>query len=89
MRENAFKNIYDDLVLPKALVTYGGNVQLYTIGNLNVKVDLDLSTFPYDSQTCKMRIASWSHNTEAITIAADSEEYALYLAGEEFQQPNI
>lgn len=52
----------------KVMVHLNGEVLYVPIRTFNIRCDMDLSSFPYDTQTCNLTLGSWVHSTDEVSL---------------------
>ena len=65
---NTAENPFVDMAYTNALVDSQGNIILSRPGILTSTCSFDLAHFPYDIQTCFLKLGSWSYTTNKIYL---------------------
>ena len=55
------------------LVNYGGNVSWSQPMNIETTCSMDVTNFPFDSQTCEIAMGSWQYTTAEMRMSCDNE----------------
>ena len=58
-------------------IRYDGEVRWEPAAILSTSCDMDVTFFPYDSQTCDIELASWGFHTDAVNLSFYKTDVSL------------
>ncbi|CAJ0947660.1 unnamed protein product, partial [Mesorhabditis belari] len=71
---NSADEQFDSMFKSNMVVSNTGEIQWVPPGVFKVTCKIDITWFPFDSQTCFMKFGSWSYHGKAIDLLIDTEE---------------
>ncbi|CAJ0566047.1 unnamed protein product, partial [Mesorhabditis spiculigera] len=71
---NSAADQFDSMFMSNMVVSNTGEVQWVPPGIFKATCKIDITWFPFDSQTCFMKFGSWSHHGNSIDLLIDTTD---------------